>query len=435
MIFDSKISSNSHNLGGSLFNNPSGFTGALWNSASMHRNLTPQLIEGTDALTINKLWQNSYDAVHTISSGTAQEMMNELKQKVGTFDLLTDAGGYFKDNDNLNNAKLLSEALQKPAVFYNAHGDQTVLEGRREVAFEESPFKEQEEQRVTFLDQAHTTGADVTQRPRAVGVVTIGPNMLLRDLLQSVWRLRGLEKSQKVEFILLKDVEAIIRQTLDRSGNEDLTFADILSFVIINQAKQQGRDNFKAYNAELSEITQKAFLDVLLNPKSTPEECTETVEKLGSAWIKPSFATADTLYGQIPIEEDSDPVRKQIRDKAIKTAEALGLKNHIEDIKKVSKHFKESLPPTVSTKIGNEELTCEQEQQKIAEKQSEPENATAAHETGTVGFCEIEETEDLKTFTPDKFTPELYPEKIRGHTFRGNQNRSRLKPTRCHLSH
>ena len=418
MIFDSKISSNSHNLV-SLFKSLSGFTGTLWNSASMHRNLTPQPTEGTDALTINKLWQNSYDAVHTISSGTAQGMMDQLKQKVGTFDLLTDAGGYFKDNDNLSNAKLLSKALQKPAVFYNSHGDQTVLEGSREVPFAESPFKEEEEPRVTFLDQAHTTGADVTQKPRAVGVVTIGPNMLLRDLLQSVWRLRGLEKSQRVEFILLDDVEVIIRQTLKRSGNEKLTFADILNFVIINQAKQQGRDNFKAYNAELNEITQKAFLDVLLNPKSTPEECVEIVEKLGSAWIKPSFATADTLYGQIALEENSDIVRKQIRDKAIKTAESHGLSHCIEDIKKVSKRFKESLPPTVSTKIGNEELTCEQEQQKIAEKQTELETVTG-HESGKIEFGEILETEDLKTFTPDKFTPELYPENIRGFTSRGN---------------
>lgn len=419
VIFDSKISSNSHNLV-SLFKILSGFTGTLWNSASMHRNLTPQPTEGTDALTISKLWKNSYDAIHTIPIGTDKEMMGQIKDKVGSFDLLADAGGYFKDKDNFSNAKLLANTMNKPAVFYNHHGDQTIWEGKGkgEVPFSESRFKEQEDQRVTFLDQSHTTGADVTQKPRAVGVVTIGPHMLLRDLLQSVWRLRGLEKSQKVEFIVLEDVETVIRQTLKKEGGaekEKLSFADILSFVIINQAKQQGRDNFKAYHAELNEIFQKAFLDVLLNPRSTPQQCAEIVKKLGSTWIKPSFATAGTLYGQIPLEEDSDVVRKKILEQSIKTAESQGLHSLVEEMKKVSERFEKSLPPTGSTKVGNEELTCEQEQQKIGEKQTELESATAL-ETREIQLGQILETEDLETFTPDKFVPELYPKNIRGYS-------------------
>lgn len=235
--------------------------------------------------------------------------MKQLKQKVGEFDLLTDAGGYFKENDNLSNAKLLSDTLGKPSVFYNDHGDQAIWDGKVEMPFLESPLKEQEENRVTFLDQAHTTGADVTQKPRAIGLVTIGA---------------------------------------------------------------------------------------------------KTVEKLGSTWIKPSFATADALYGQIPIEEESNIVRKRLRDKALESAKSLGLDSIADDIKTTSKRYRGSLPPIVSSKIGNEELTSEQQQQKIAEKQTELETISG-HETGKVKLGEIPETKDLKTFTPDKFTPELYP--------------------------
>lgn len=411
IIFDSTISSNSHNLA-SFFKVLCGFTGTLWNSASMHRKLSPQPAQGTDALTIQLLWENSYDAVHTIKQGTAEEMMKQLKSKVPEFDLVTDAGGYFKENDNLNNAKLLSQILNKPTVYYDSRGEQTIIEGTTEMTFAESPLKDKAELRATFLDQAHGTGADTTQKPRAVGLVTIGAGMLLRDLFQAVWRLRGLDKSQRVHFILLEDVETIIRQTLKIMDNQQITFADILSFVIINQAKQQGRDNFKAFNAELNEVSQKAFLEVILDPNSSPKHCAEIVEKLGETWIKSSFASANVLYGQLPIEGDSEIIRKQIESKAIDTAIAKGLDSKISDIKEISNRFHNSLPPVVSTKIGNEGLTSEREQQKISEKHSEVESITGGDEEEVL-LGEINEINTFKTFTPDRFTTDLYPIEIR----------------------
>src|SRR5262249_24455358 len=58
VIFDKKLSSNSHNTS-SFFDIIWGFTGALWNSSSMHRKITPVRTEGTDAHTITTLWNNS----------------------------------------------------------------------------------------------------------------------------------------------------------------------------------------------------------------------------------------------------------------------------------------------------------------------------------------------------------------------------------------
>ena len=214
-IFDKKISSNSHNLS-SFYKIIWGFTGALWNSASMHRKLTPQTTKGTDALTLSALWNNSYAAIHTDFAGSSKSMMEQLKKSGLQFDVLIDTGGYFKEIDNFNNAEQLGSQLKKPVVFYDHQGDQALWEASGTSLLAESPFKNQEELRGTFLDQAHTTGADVTQKPLAVGLVSIGAGMLLRDLLQSVWRMRGLDKAQRIEFIISKDVEILMQQVLKK---------------------------------------------------------------------------------------------------------------------------------------------------------------------------------------------------------------------------
>src|SRR5208337_4948993 len=132
----------------------------------------------------------------------------------------------------------------KPVIFYNAQNEQSITAGLKEMPLRESKISEGD--RKTFLDQVHTTGADVPQKKRAIGLVTVGRNMLLRDLCQSVWRLREIDKSQKVAFVISKEIEGMIRQQLNKKGNEKILFEDILRFTIANQSKQIGKDNFKS---------------------------------------------------------------------------------------------------------------------------------------------------------------------------------------------
>lgn len=407
VIFDKKLSSNSHNL--ASFSKNSGFTGSLWNIASLHRKLTSIRTEGTDAHTLTTLWDNSFEAVHTGFKESTSEILTELKDRGVQFDLFADAGGYFKDLNNLDNAKLLSEHLHKPIAFYNDRGDQVIWEKKGSTLLSESPLKSEEEQRATFLDQAHTTGADITQKPQAIGLVTIGAGMLLRDLLQAVWRLRGLDKSQRVGFIISKDVETLMRQILRKQASDKITFADVLGFVVLNQAERQGKDNAKAFSAELDEVSQKVFLDVMLNPKSTAVECAKAVQELSSSWIKASFASADQLYGQLPIEGDSDKISSLIIDSYLdKIKDSSLTANKENEIQQIASHFEGRLPPIMSTKARNIDLTTEREVQKVAKKQSELEVLTS-NKKQAVNFGEIFEDDQLKESYPDKFSADLYP--------------------------
>lgn len=281
-IFSHKISCNSHNLV-ELFRLIAGFTGTLWNSKSMHRKLHPFPEQGIEIKTIELLRKNSLNEIYVIKESSTKEMLRQLRDQKVTYDLVTDAGGYFKEGGNAIIAKEIAKENGVPVIFYNRKNEQTETDGENEIPL--STSKTPLDKRQTFLDQSHTTGADVPQKIGAVAIVTIDGNMLFRDLLQSVWRLRGLEnKAQRVKFVLTEEVESIIKQKLKITHKP--TFDDILRFTIINQVMQQGKDNFKGLQQELACTIQSTLLKVLMDDTFTPAEKQKAYLYLKDMWIK-----------------------------------------------------------------------------------------------------------------------------------------------------
>lgn len=319
-LFSHKISCNPHNLM-AIFLRAIGFTGTLWNSKSMHSMLDPTPEAGTDLQTINLLWQNSRQEVYEIAEGSPKMMMEQLNEKNINYDMISDGGGYFKEGGNEAVAAMMSDFAGKPVVFYNKGNQQTEIHGQIQVPLSES--KTAIGDRLTFLDQAHTTGADVKQKADAVAIVTIGSNMLLRDLLQSVWRLRGLDKGQRVKFVLSNEVASIIRQRLHKASQDPIAFDDILRFVMANQVEQQGKDNFKGLRQELASIIQSQLLNVLLNAKSSIAEMRSAVDLLQEEWIKETSKRPSELFGVISSKEESVEVVKMEKEKYLQRIVAL----------------------------------------------------------------------------------------------------------------
>ena len=57
-----------------------------------------------------------------------------------------------------------------------------------------------------IFDESRCRGADLVLKPRAVGLVTIGPRITKDKLMQGLGRLRMLDRSQRVIFIGREDV-------------------------------------------------------------------------------------------------------------------------------------------------------------------------------------------------------------------------------------
>ncbi|MBS0634605.1 MAG: DUF3638 domain-containing protein [Verrucomicrobia bacterium] len=353
-LFERKISCNSHNLI-SFFKNVTGFTGTLWNGASMHRKLQLAEEKGLDDKTL-ALLRNKRSKVLALKGNSMEGVLSQIVEQT-PFDLLSDAGGYFKDDSNRSIAEMVEKKVGKPCVYFDAKGDLFVTEDK---TFTETALKAEE--RVTFLDQSHTTGADVPQKPDAVGIVTIGRNMLLRDLLQSAWRLRALDKAQSVVFVLSEEVQSIIGQ------DREITLEDIIAFCTENQTRQQGKDNFKAFMQELWDIPQQLLLRKLMSEKF--EDLHDAYKLLQETWIRPVCKSPRELYGTIAHEEQTDAVVAAELEQLKRFLAKIPGQDSTAELEKVKAHMIKALPKTVVRKDSNDQ-TLEIEQERLTETELE----------------------------------------------------------------
>lgn len=311
-LFDEQTSCNPINLA-SFLPYLAGFTGTLWNASSMHRKVKPAPAEGISAKTMNILFKNSKNSVVTLDERDTVQMLEQLKKQNQDYDVIIDAGGYFKRGSNLQIAREIALWQQKQpngrkfVVFYNNLGEQTVTDGTTECPLSQSSAGV--DVRTVFLDQEHTTGADIQYKRNAVGVMTCGPLMLDRDFKQGAWRLRGLDKLQKVVFALSQDVQDIIKQTNEVKGKFNLKH--IAQFVIANQCRQQSKDNFQSFLQQLWDIPQQLLIKLLKNETLTGVQYKEAFHYLRDLWIKPGTNTANKLYGNIAFEQRVDDVVKE----------------------------------------------------------------------------------------------------------------------------
>lgn len=380
LLFEKKMSCNPHQLV-TLFLMVTGFTGTLWNTSSMHHKLKPEPAKGTDAKTLSILSTNPKTDVISIDVGTTQQMLKALGPI--NYDMISDAGGYFKDGNNASIAHQLAQQRGKEVVYYNKQGEQTITDGEKDLPFAQTTKSEGD--RITFLDQSHTIGADVKQKRDAVGLVTISRNMLLRDLLQSVWRLRELDKSQSVRFVTNHEVEGIIRQRLQLKENQKIGFYEILRFAIVNQAEQQGQDNYKALKQELALLPQQILLMALLDEKLHPANRLHVFEMLQSEWIQSAVLTSRELYGELVADVDSkDAINeacvqcsKKIDDLFTKMPwlEKMGISkyDYSKEINDIKRRLHDQVPARVPVKDNKDNQTMEVEQETKKETQTQTE--------------------------------------------------------------
>jgi hypothetical protein len=99
------------------------------------------------------------------------------------------------------------------------------------------------------------------------GAVSFSQHTLMRDLLQAVWRLRGLKNAQRVHFVVTSDDAKIIAAELERMTGQpikgNLKLADIVLYALLNQAKRQGNDNYRALGLKMKAVLLEKVLTSL----------------------------------------------------------------------------------------------------------------------------------------------------------------------------
>jgi hypothetical protein len=285
-LHKASIHSDAH-IFAAFFSSITGFTGTLWNSGSMHSKLKTSPSDEISARTLSLLFKEENSNVYIVQASSSPQLLQELAGN--KFDLLIDTGGYCKDAENEDVAGLCSEQFDRPVIYYDKKGMQSVTEGSG--------------RKMVFLDQAHTTGADVPQGTDEVGYVTIGDKMLLRDLIQGIWRLRSIEQCQAVHFVISQRVANIICQKHALPEDHKITFEDLILFVSCNQAHEQGEQNYFALLKQISSIPQMILLKALLCDTLSHDKQKELHDRLNKYWVHTLHLPPREQFGQIQVEQ------------------------------------------------------------------------------------------------------------------------------------
>lgn len=378
-LFTHKLSCNPHQLI-ALLKRVSGFTGTLgWNIDSYNHRLHPNPAIGTDSKTLSILWsKDRHLPLLSLEEGHLDGIIDQLFEQEPDLALVTDAGGYFK-MDNYQVAQALMRKYHKPVVFFSTEGSLKYLDLDETV----SPFNEKlrdENAYLTFLDQSHTVGTDITYHSSALAVVTIGKDMILRDLLQAVWRLRQLDKNQKVRFALSAEVENLIKQ---RYKIEKIGFDDILSFVIENQEAQKDKEILKTLQEEFPSIAQALVIKASCHPEISIAQAKQLRSEIEELWV--SSTKKESPESPVTLEnaaEQAVVTLKILFSKYPWLEKDLGfsLKDSLEEVEKVSLKLDKCPLKEVELKEEDPDASLELEQMAKKEAESQAERQASSQE-------------------------------------------------------
>ncbi|KAJ2973916.1 hypothetical protein NQ176_g6330 [Zarea fungicola] len=95
-----------------------------------------------------------------------------------------------------------------------------------------SPYVEQLDRCVVFLDQAHTRGTDLKLPEHYRAAVTLGPDLTKDKLVQACMRMRKLGKGQSVVFCVSEEMHSRINLATGRAPDYDIGVDDVLMWAI-----------------------------------------------------------------------------------------------------------------------------------------------------------------------------------------------------------
>lgn len=387
-----------------------GFTGTLWNDESFPNIFYGAIESDTMAKTLNILWEKSPKAIPAIDlpsmqqtpSGHAKLLVDKLYSREGGFKgCFADSGGIFREIED--NSLVAREILRhqpetiKGVVYYDQQGHLMVWTRKGEAEPLERTRLTKEEL-AAFWDQQHTTGSDIKLGLTMKGTVSIGRYTMMRDLIQSVWRMRGLEKGQQVDFVVSGEDLQVIRETLKRvfgrEVGETLGLDDLFLYALQTQISRQGEDVYRTLKSKLNGVLIRKVMEVIADPGEPDVDKPKIIYATRSLFVDETVKEPYEVYGGIAEEIDSkaaveNEVNKVLNGaafKAFSTLDELSKRYSADAIKaeleEVAARELAKIPPKVKQNTAYEkEVAVEVETETGTEKEKEKEKATSKHKS------------------------------------------------------
>jgi hypothetical protein len=297
-IYAERISCTSQNWV-DIYHTIQGFAGTLCNKDTFHHKIKTIPDKATDGKTLY-LIDRMKPAVSSFDLST--NGLDLFFKSLSTYDACIDAGNWFRGMDAVDVAKRINTELPdkiKGVVYLNdkdippgSKGQIVLLEKGKEQPQLLSHSKLKPEERFTYYNV--TTGVDIEQHDFAKAMVSVSRTETLRETLQGVWRMRGLESEQKIDFSL---PEELSRDLGDESADV------ILKLICKTQAQTQEKENPHALKQKISGEIESLIDHICWDPGTPIELAARIAESLRPLLVRLSSQQPSILFGNIVTDE------------------------------------------------------------------------------------------------------------------------------------
>jgi hypothetical protein len=310
----------------------------------------------------------------------------------GRIRILIDAGAQILEHSNKDFAKawLNVDTDAAAAVYFDEDHRAWALyrSGNKCVPLLASPFADNLERCVVYLDESHCRGTDLKFPPNARAALTLGQHLTKDALVQAAMRLRLLGQTQSVVFFSPPEVHQGILDRLPQAMNDFYhpTSADVLRWVF-RQTCDMIEQLEPSYFAQTSQFLQQEQARL------------EYPEYLQDPHSRDSFLTTVRIKESLSLKQLYEP--KSLGQRRARATEAvtwktplLGIATQLQDRKN---QFRDRGMAVHASAL--EEVEIEQEREAERETESEVENVREVQQAVLFGAYKVKNLhEDIEHF-------------------------------------
>lgn len=197
----------------------------------------------TNALVLSNILQPENSVAHirkvdSTQNSDAEALLDLVISMEPPVQVILDVGAQILELTNLQLAiswlKRVPESQGKKAVVYfDDHDELCVVDWQGRVeSLQTSPYGQQLDLCLVYLDEAHTRGTDLKLPVHYRAAVTLGPGLTKDRLVQACMRMRKLGQGQSVVFCISEEIEARILKLREENDNLPIQVLDVLAWAI-----------------------------------------------------------------------------------------------------------------------------------------------------------------------------------------------------------
>ncbi|KAF5540060.1 hypothetical protein FNAPI_10600 [Fusarium napiforme] len=242
----------------------------------------------TNALVLEFLLQpeNGIPLMPQLAKGTTFDSSLLLQMVSGMSSntrVILDVGAQIVDLTNQEFAKQWLACYQdhdstQAVVFFNDNDEIVVMDRSGKIKdFQTSPFSQQLDLCLVFLDEAHTRGTDLKLPINYRAVVTLGAGLTKDRLVQACMRMHKLGQGQTAEFCIPWEIEQKIvhLKGKDAAGREAISVSDVLCWAITETCLDLKRAMPLWLTQGVRFSKQEAIWSLLSDDETKPDEFLE----------------------------------------------------------------------------------------------------------------------------------------------------------------